>query len=91
MATETRPKNVVTKIGRVKSDRMDKTIIVTIERRLMHPLYKKIITRYTQLVAHDEDDEARIGDVVEIVFTRPLSRRKRWRLVRVLERAGESA
>ncbi len=92
MATETSPRRVVTKIGRVKSDRMDKTIIVTIERRLMHPLYKKIVTKYTHLVAHDEENEAKVGDEVEIAFTRPMSKRKRWRLTKVLARgAGETA
>jgi len=92
MATETSPRRLVTKIGRVKSDRMDKTIIVTIERRLMHPLYKKIVTKYTQLVAHDEANEAKVGDEVEIAFTRPMSKRKRWRLIKVLARgAGEAA
>ena len=91
MATESDTKRVVTKIGRVKSDRMDKTIVVKVERRLMHPLYKKIITKYTTLVAHDEQNEAKAGDTVEVVFTRPLSKNKRWRLVRVLERAGVDA
>lgn len=91
MATESDTRRVVTKIGRVKSDRGDKTIVVKVERRLMHPLYKKFITKYTTLVAHDEENEARTGDTVEVVFTRPLSKRKRWRLVRVLERAGVEA
>jgi small subunit ribosomal protein S17 len=84
--TQKRP-HIVHKIGRVKSDRMDKTITVKVERRLMHPLYHKIIKRYTTLVAHDETNDARTGDVVEIKFTKPLSKTKRWRLVRVLERA----
>jgi small subunit ribosomal protein S17 len=90
MATENTPR-VVTKIGVVKSDRMDKSIVVKVERRLMHPLYKKIIKRFTTLVAHDEDNDAKAGDTVEIVFTRPLSKRKRWRLVRVVDRAGVEA
>jgi small subunit ribosomal protein S17 len=75
----------VTAIGCVKSDKMDKTIVIRVERRLMHPLYKKIIKRYTTLVAHDEANEAKEGDTVEVVFTRPISKRKRWRLVRVLD------
>ena len=87
MATESDTKRVVTKIGRVKSDRMDKTIVVKVERRLMHPLYKKIITKYTTLVAHDEQNEAKTDDVVEVVFTRPLSKSKRWRLVEIIEKA----
>lgn len=90
MATENTPR-VVTKIGVVKSDRMDKSIVVKVERRLMHPLYKKIIKRFTTLVAHDETNDAKMGDTVEIVFSRPLSKRKRWRLVKVLERAGVEA
>jgi small subunit ribosomal protein S17 len=86
MATEKTPR-VVTKVGLVKSDRMDKSIVVKVERRLMHPLYKKIIKRFTTLVAHDEKNDAKVGDTVEVVFSRPLSKRKRWRLVKVLERA----
>ncbi len=90
MATEKTPR-IVQKIGLVKSDRMDKSIVVKVERRLMHPLYKKIIKRYTTLFAHDENNDAKMGDTVEIAFARPLSKRKRWRLVRVLERAGVEA
>jgi small subunit ribosomal protein S17 len=90
MATEKTPR-IVQKIGLVKSDRMNKSIVVKVERRLMHPLYKKIIKRYTTLVAHDENNDAKMGDTVEIAFARPLSKRKRWRLVRVLERAGVEA
>ena len=87
MATDKNPR-VVSKIGLVQSDRMDKSIVVKVERRLMHPLYKKIIKRFTTLVAHDENNDAKVGDTVEIVFTRPISKRKRWRLVKVLERAA---
>jgi len=83
--SESKTPHIVRKIGRVKSDRMDKTIVVKVERKLMHPLYKKIVTRFTTLVAHDEKNEAKIGDSVQIVFTRPLSKRKRWRLEKVLE------
>ena len=85
MATETTQRHIVSKIGRVKSAKMDKTIVVAVERRLQHPLYKKYITKYTNLVAHDENNEAHEGDKVEIVFTRPLSKTKRWRLTSVLE------
>ena len=85
MSTDTDNRRIVTKIGRVKSDKMDKTIVVSVERRLMHPLYRKIITKYTTLVAHDEGNEAKVGDKVEVVFTRPISKRKRWKLSRVLE------
>jgi small subunit ribosomal protein S17 len=77
-------RNVVTKIGTVRSDKMDKTIVVSIERRLLHPLYKKYIKRYTKLVAHDESNEAKVGDTVEVRFTRPISKNKRWRLEKVL-------
>ena len=86
-----RTPRVVTKVGQVKSDRMDKTIVVKVERRLMHPLYKKIITRFTTLVAHDEKNEAKEGDTVEVVFSRPMSKSKRWRLTKVMERAEVDA
>lgn len=84
---EAKQRHIVSKIGRVKSDKMDKTIVVSVERRLMHPLYKKYIKRYTTLVAHDETNDAREGDTVEIVFAKPISKRKRWRLSKVVERA----
>lgn len=87
MAEETKTRNEVRRIGRVKSDRMAKSIVVRVERRLMHPLYKKYVKRYTNLVAHDETNDAKVGDLVEVVFTRPLSKTKRWRLERVIERA----
>lgn len=90
MAMTENERHVITKIGTVKSDRMDKSIIVSVERRLMHPLYKKYVTRYTNLVAHDENNEAHVGDKVEVRFTRPLSKRKRWRLERVLSTAPTS-
>jgi len=75
------------KIGRVVSAKMDKTIVVEVERRLPHPLYKKVITRRKKFYAHDERNEAREGDVVRIVECRPLSRLKRWRLVEIIRRA----
>ncbi len=84
MTSEQKPRHIVRKVGQVKSDRMDKTIVVRVERRLMHPLYKKYVKRYTTLVAHDEANEAKTGDTVEVEFTRPLSKRKRWRLARVV-------
>jgi len=70
--------------GVVKSDKMDKTIIVDVERLVKHPLYKKYIRRSTRLWAHDEENRARRGDVVRIMETRPLSKNKRWRLVEIL-------
>jgi small subunit ribosomal protein S17 len=75
------------RIGMVVSDKMDKTVIVRIDRRIQHPLYKRIISRSTKLVAHDEANDCHVGDVVKIMSTRPLSKTKRWRVAEVLERA----
>lgn len=76
-----------TRVGKVVSDKMDKTIVVAIEDNVMHPLYKKIIKRTVKLKAHDEENTAHIGDKVQVMETRPLSKDKRWRLVKVLEQA----
>ena len=73
--------------GVVVSDKMDKTIVVAIKDKAKHPLYKKTINKTKKLKAHDENNEAGIGDKVEIMETRPLSRDKRWRLVKVVEKA----
>jgi small subunit ribosomal protein S17 len=73
--------------GRVTSDKMDKTVVVRIERIMKHPLYERVIKRYGKLYAHDEKNEARVGDLVRIMETRPLSATKRWRLVDILEKA----
>jgi len=73
--------------GTVVSDRMDKTVVVAVERRTAHPLYGKMIKRTTKYHAHDEANDARTGDFVRIVETRPLSRTKRWRVAEILERA----
>ena len=73
--------------GKVVSDKMDKTITVVVQRVVRHPLYEKFLRRNTRLHAHDERNDARIGDTVEIAGTRPTSKLKRWRLVRVLDRA----
>jgi small subunit ribosomal protein S17 len=70
---------------------MDKTIVVVVERRVRHPLYERVITRMSRFYAHDEKNEAKVGDFVRIVETRPLSRLKRWRLVEVLARGKEKA
>ena len=78
-----------TKVGRVVSDKMDKTIVVSVERLTRHPLYKRVMKASTKFAAHDEDNEAKIGDTVLIEESRPLSATKRWRLVSVLSRAGE--
>jgi small subunit ribosomal protein S17 len=76
------------RIGKVVSNKMQKSIVVAIERRVPHALYQKYFTRTTKLVAHDEKQEAAIGDVVKILETRPVSKRKRWRLVEILEKAN---
>ena len=78
-----------TKAGRVVSDKMDKTIVVSVERLARHPLYKRVIRLTTKFKAHDETNEAHVGDTVLIEESRPLSATKRWRLVRVLQKAGE--
>lgn len=76
-----------TRIGKVVSDKMDKTIVVTVENNVRHPLYKKIIKKTYKLKAHDENNECGIGDRVKVMETRPLSKDKRWRLVSILEKA----
>ena len=75
------------KQGRVKSDKMDKTIVVVTETRVPHPVYKKVVRQSTRFKAHDEKNEAKTGDLVRIQECRPMSRDKRWRLVDILERA----
>src|SRR5690349_285548 len=77
------------RLGRVVSDKMDKTIVVSVERRFPHPKFKKVVKSFKKFYAHDEKNEAKIGDVVLIEETRPLSKTKRWRLTKVLER-GEA-
>lgn len=76
-----------TRIGKVVSNKMDKTIVVAIETLVRHPLYKKSVKRTTKFKAHDENNECNIGDTVKIMETRPLSKEKRWRLVEIMERA----
>ena len=76
-----------TRVGVVVSDKMDKTIVVAIEDNVKHPLYKKIVKRTVRFKAHDENNDAKIGDTVKVMETRPLSKDKRWRLVEVMERA----
>jgi small subunit ribosomal protein S17 len=78
-----------TKVGRVVSDKMDKTIVVSVERLARHPLYKRVIRLTTKFKAHDEQNDAHTGDTVLIEESRPLSATKRWRLVQVVARAGE--
>jgi small subunit ribosomal protein S17 len=74
-------------VGIVKSDKMNKTIVVAVETKTLHPLYKKYITRTKKVKAHDETNDARIGDRVRVVECRPISKEKCWKLVAVLERA----
>jgi len=76
-----------TRVGKVVSDKMDKTIVVSIEDNITHPLYKKVLKNTIRLKAHDENNECTVGDRVEIMETRPLSKDKRWRLVRIIEKA----
>ena len=76
-----------TRVGMVTSDKMDKTVVVSVKDRVRHPLYKKIVNRTIKLKAHDENNEAKVGDVVEIMETRPLSKDKHFRLVKIVEEA----
>ena len=76
-----------TRIGVVLSDKMDKTVLVRIDRKVKHPVYGKIVKRSSKLSAHDEANDAHIGDTVKVMETRPLSKTKRWRVVEVVERA----
>ena len=76
-----------TRVGKVVSDKMDKTVVVAIVDNVKHPLYKKIIKRTVKLKAHDETNECRIGDRVEVMETRPLSKDKRWRVTTIIEKA----
>ena len=76
-----------TRVGKVVSDKMDKTVVVAIVDNVKHPLYKKIIKRTVKMKPHDEKNECRIGDRVEIMETRPLSKDKRWRVTNIIEKA----
>ncbi len=76
-----------TRVGVVVSDKMDKTVVVAIKDNVKHPLYKKVIKTTYKLKAHDENNECGVGDTVEVMETRPLSKDKRWRLVRIIEKA----
>lgn len=76
-----------TRVGKVVSDKMDKTIVVAIEDHVKHPLYKKIVKRTYKLKAHDENNQCQAGDKVRVMETRPLSKDKRWRVVEVVEKA----
>lgn len=76
-----------TRTGKVVSDKMDKTVVVAIEDHVKHPLYGKIVKRTVKLKAHDENNECHVGDTVRVMETRPLSKDKRWRIVKIMERA----
>ena len=76
-----------TRVGKVVSDKMQKTVVVAIERRVPHPVYGKMVTRTKRLKAHDEENTAKTGDTVRIAETRPLSKDKRWRVVEIVDRA----
>ena len=76
-----------TRTGKVVSNKMDKTIVVAIEDHVKHPLYKKIVKETYKLKAHDENNECKIGDIVRVMETRPLSKDKRWRVVEIVEKA----
>ena len=84
---ETRTTRRKTRVGKVVSAKMMKSIVVAIERKVPHPLYKKYFRRTSKLMAHDEKGEAKLGDIVKIMETRPLSKSKRWRLVEVVTKA----
>lgn len=75
------------RVGLVVSDKMQKTVVVSIERRVQHPVYGKMVRKTTRLKAHDEENSAKTGDTVRIMETRPLSKDKRWRVVEIVERA----
>ncbi|RLA80031.1 MAG: 30S ribosomal protein S17 [Deltaproteobacteria bacterium] len=78
-----------TEVGVVISDKMDKTVVVRVERLVQHPKYKKVVRRFAKYKAHDERNECKVGDKVLIIETRPLSKTKRWRVMKILERAPE--
>ena len=85
--SEIRTTSRKTRVGKVVSDKMDKTIVVAVEDRVAHPLYKKIIRKTYKLKAHDEENSCGIGDRVRVMETRPISKDKRWRLVEIIEKA----
>ncbi|HEX5152143.1 MAG TPA: 30S ribosomal protein S17 [Parafilimonas sp.] len=86
--TKTAERNLrKTRTGVVRSNKMDKTITVTVERRVKHPIYGKFVKKTTSFHAHDEKNECTVGDIVKIMETRPLSKTKRWRLVEIVEKA----
>ena len=85
--TEMRDTSRKVRVGKVVSDKMDKTVVVTVAEHVAHPIYKKIIKRTYRLKAHDEANECGVGDTVKVMETRPLSKDKRWRVVEIIEKA----
>ena len=85
--SELRTTSRKTRVGKVVSDKMDKTVVVIVEDRIAHKTYKKIIGRTYRLKAHDENNECGVGDIVRVMETRPLSKDKRWRVVEIVEKA----
>ena len=85
--TENRTTSRKTRVGKVVSDKMDKTVVVIVEDRIAHKTYKKIIGRTYRLKPHDENNECGVGDIVRVMETRPLSKDKRWRVVEIVEKA----
>ena len=85
--SEIRTTSRKTRVGKVVSDKMDKTVVVIVEDRVAHPVYKKIIKKTYRLKAHDEMNECGVGDTVKVMETRPLSKDKRWRVVEIVEKA----
>ena len=85
--SEIRTTSRKTRVGKVVSDKMDKTVVVIVEDRVAHPVYKKIIKKTYRLKAHDEMNECGVGDTVKVMETRPLSKDKRWRVVEIIEKA----
>lgn len=77
-------------IGEVVSNKMDKTVVVAVKRLVQHPVYKKVIKRMTKLMADDRENKCNIGDVVKVIETRPLSKRKRWKVIEIIEQAKET-
>ncbi len=84
---EVRTTSRKTRVGKVVSDKMDKTIVVAVAEHVAHPLYKKIVKRTYKLKAHDQNNECAVGDTVRVMETRPLSKDKRWRVVEIIEKA----
>jgi small subunit ribosomal protein S17 len=75
------------RVGKVVSNKMDKSCVITVERKVKHPMYGKFMTKTTKLMVHDENNQVGIGDTIKVMETRPLSKNKRWRLVEILEKA----